>query len=141
MTQPRNLLSAVAASLLLGVLPACDRYADIKEQLGPTDVARFERGVRIATPCWECHDITGQGVNIGPHLSGLYGREVGSLQSYAYSPGLRESRWAWDNRSLDIFLANPQGSMPGTRMVSPGLSDPRQRADLLFFLELATRRR
>ncbi len=141
MIKLRSLLAALAVSLPLWALCACDRYADIKAELGPADLARFKRGVRLATPCWECHDITGTGVNVGPHLSELYGRQIGSLQSYGYSPGFREARWSWDARSLDIYLANPQGSMPGTTMVSPGMTDPRQRADLLFFLKHATRKR
>jgi cytochrome c2 len=47
----------------------------------------------------------------------------------------------WSASRLDAFLADGQRLVPENRMVSPRVSDPRQRADLVFFLGLATRSR
>lgn len=128
-----GLLLACSASI------GCDRYAEIKEGLSPAQRERFERGVRLAGPCWVCHDITGKSVKVGPHLVGLFGREVGSLPYYEYSPPFARSKERWNHQNLDLFLASPQGYNPETRMVSPGMENRQQRADLLFFLELVTK--
>lgn len=134
---PRPSLLALLVSSLLA-LSACDPYSDIKAGLSDSERAVFQRGQRAATPCWTCHDITGTGTKVGPHLSGVIGRTVGSLPSYAYSDGLQASTLVWDRRTLDAFLANAQGFAPGSSMVSPGVPDARERAALIFFLERVT---
>jgi cytochrome c len=46
----------------------------------------------------------------------------------------------WDEATLDRFLANPRGVVPGTRMGFAGIPDPDERADLIAYLKAATRR-
>jgi len=130
--------------LLLGLaccvlLSGCDRYAEITEGLSVAQREQFVRGKRQAGPCWVCHDITGMSVKVGPHLVGLFGREVGSLPNFSYSEPFVQSKALWNRSRLDRFIANPQAYNPATRMISPGISNPQQRADLLFFLEHVTK--
>ena len=40
----------------------------------------------------------------------------------------------WDEASLDAFLADPAGFMPGNAMVSPGMSSPQDRAAVIAYL-------
>jgi len=101
--------------------------------------ARFARGLQLATPCWNCHDITGTAVKVGPPLVGFYGRPIASFAGFKYSDAFRSARLVWDARNLDAFLANVPGFIPGNKMVSPSMGDRRARADLVFFLEHATR--
>jgi cytochrome c len=128
-------------ALMLASLPvvsACDPYSDIKAELTDSERAVFQRGQRAATPCWTCHDLTGTGTKVGPHLSGVIGRTVGSLPSYTYSDVLQASTLVWDRRTLDAYLADVQGFAPGGLMVSPGVPNSGERAALIFFLEKVT---
>jgi cytochrome c len=45
----------------------------------------------------------------------------------------------WDDATLDAWVRDPAGFIPGNRMTFPGLSDGHARADLIAFLEEATR--
>jgi len=45
----------------------------------------------------------------------------------------------WDRQTLDAFLADPLGTVPVTFMTYAGIEDPEERAQLLAFLEVATR--
>jgi cytochrome c len=130
-----------------GLLPlviavtGCDSYGEIREGLSEPERARFDSGMRQATACWSCHDVTGEATNVGPPLRGLFGRRAGTLPEYPYSEALRASQVVWNRRSLDAFLANVQGFVPGNRMLSGGVPSAGARADLIFFLEHVTRTR
>ena len=45
----------------------------------------------------------------------------------------------WTRKTLDAFLADPQRLVPGTTMVTPGLSRADERRDLIDYLEAASR--
>jgi len=45
----------------------------------------------------------------------------------------------WTRKTLDAFLADPQRLVPGTTMVTPGLSRADERRDLIDYLESASR--
>jgi len=116
-------------------MTACtDPYAEVRARLDPAERARFDRGARAASPCAVCHDLAGEAVKIGPHLSGIGGRRAGAVPGYAYSDAMKTSGVRWSTRTLDAFLAEPQRVVPGNRMVSPGVRDPSARSDLVFFL-------
>lgn len=124
--------------LLAGLLGGCDDYSQVRATLDPAERARFDRGQREATPCWSCHDVMGKGRNLGPPLGGFYGRGAGEAPDYPYSPALEASDLIWNEQTLDAFLAAPQRLIPGNRMLSPPLTDPARRADLIFFLTRAS---
>jgi cytochrome c len=130
----RSLALVLAVTWTLG----CDPYSDVRAELDPAARARFARGQRAATPCWTCHDITGTSSKVGPGLQDLMGRQAGTTPGFPHSQAMRDSGVRWNARSLDAFLTDAQRVVPGSKMVAPGISDPRQRADLIFFLELAT---
>jgi cytochrome c len=52
---------------------------------------------------------------------------------------MRNSGIVWNRETLDRFLANPLGTVPGTFMTYAGVQDPQERTQLLAFLEVATR--
>ena len=94
------------------------------------------RGEAIYERCMGCHAI-GREV-VGPDHAGLYGRKAGSVPGYDYSPAMRASGLTWDAATLDRFLANPRGVVPGTRMGFAGVADPGERTDLIAYLQQAT---
>lgn len=71
--------------------------------------------------CTLCHSAEAgdNGGAQGPNLQGVLGRKAGSGADYGYSAALKNSGIVWDSASLQSFLANPSGVVPGTTMVVP----------------------
>ncbi len=95
-----------------------------------------QRGAMVYERCMGC-DAIGYEV-VGPDHAGLFGRKAGSLPDYDYSAAMRASGLTWDAATLDRFLANPRGIVPGTKMGFAGIADPDERADLVAYLGQAT---
>ena len=51
---------------------------------------------------------------------------------------MRESGIVWDEATLDKFLENPRGLVPGTKMTYAGVKEAQERADLIAYLKRAT---
>ncbi len=84
--------------------------------------------------CADCHS-PGNSDGVGPGLKGVFGRRAGSKDGFIYSPALAKSTVFWDALTLDNFLADPQKAQPGTSMNFPGVTDPKERADLIAYLK------
>jgi cytochrome c len=95
-----------------------------------------ERGAEIYERCQACHALDRN--RTGPKHCGLIGRPAGTAPGFhGYSVALKDSGIVWDHSSLDRFLADPLGTVPGTRMGYAGVKDPQERADLIAFLAAA----
>lgn len=96
------------------------------------------RGEALFRPCVACHMIGEGAVNrIGPHLNGLVGRPIGTVEGYDYSDALLEAGVegaVWSETVLDRFLENPRGYLPGTSMVFRGVRRDDDRVDLVAYL-------
>lgn len=98
----------------------------------PTLAAAGEAAFAV---CSGCHVAeAGVASMAGPNLHGVFGREAGTLDDFAYSDALSSSAITWDNASLDRFLANPSGYVPGTIMVAGNVSDAETRAAIVAYL-------
>ena len=42
---------------------------EIRKTLNASELALFDRGQRLSTPCWSCHDLYGEQNKVGPFLS------------------------------------------------------------------------
>jgi cytochrome c len=58
--------------------------------------------------------------------------------AYTGSNAMIGASIVWDDRSLSLFLRNPGGFVPGNRMVSPGIANSGELADVLFYLRHVT---
>ena len=129
---------AAGLALLLSIsitLAGCgDPDRAILARLDEAEQARFRSGQRVATPCWTCHDLAGTVKKVGPSLQGVYGRASGRSPGYEGSSAMISATIVWDDRMIGAFLRDPDGFVPGNRMVSPGIRDPQALADLLFYL-------
>ena len=85
--------------------------------------------------CFGCHAIDAN--RIGPMHRGVVGRKAGSAAGFAYSPALRGAVVIWAEETLDRWLANPQGFIPGARM-GFRVAEPADRADIIAFLKTQT---
>jgi len=100
------------------------------------DVARGEQRFK---ECAACHSVAQGTNNVGPSLAGIFGRPAGSLPDFRYSAAMRKSGITWTPDVLDEFIANPQKRVPANRMPYSGLPDASARADLIEYLEKATK--
>ena len=125
-------MTALASVLLAAVLAAAAAAASPPSSPGG-DAAR---GAAIYERCQACHSLERN--RTGPRHCGLLGRPAGAVAGFrGYSAALRNSGIVWDAASLDRFLADPLGTVPGTRMGYAGVKDPQERADLIAFLAAA----
>ena len=97
------------------------------------------RGAEVFRKCVTCHTVESGGRNrVGPRLHGLFGRRAGAVEGFRYSDALRASGIVWDDTTLDAYLKDSEGFVPGTRMYG-GLTLDQDRADLIAYLRQATR--
>jgi cytochrome c len=97
------------------------------------------RGEKKFEECATCHSVM-QGQNgVGPSLHGLFGRKAASLADFRYSGPMKRSGITWTAKTLEEFIADPQKLVVGNRMPYAGLPDAGDRADLIAYLEKATK--
>ncbi|HJR05033.1 MAG TPA: c-type cytochrome [Methylomirabilota bacterium] len=100
------------------------------------------RGERVFLRCVACHSVArGEDRLPGPSLRGVMGRRAGTLPGFRFSPALIDAGArgvVWGRESLDAFLADPEGFIPGTVMGPPGLREADDRRDVIDFLERRT---
>lgn len=84
------------------------------------------------TRCIACHAVDRH--RVGPAHQGVVGRRAGSAAGYAYSDALLVSQMVWQPVTLDAWLSDPEGTIPGQRM-GYRVADPSDRADLIAYLQ------
>jgi cytochrome c len=85
--------------------------------------------------CQNCHSNE-IGVNkVGPSLWAVVGREPGKVPGFEYSDAMKANTAAWTASSLDAYLADPRGDIHGVKMFFRGLPEPKDRADVIAYLE------
>jgi cytochrome c len=89
-------------------------------------------GEAVYARCLACHALAYD--RVGPRHCGLIGRPAGSVKGFGYSPAMKRSRLVWNEKTLNRFLADPPGTVPGTTMTYAGVGDPQERADLIAYL-------
>ena len=97
------------------------------------------RGEKRFEECATCHTLERGVNNVGPSLFGLFGRKAGEIADFRYSPALKKSGITWTPQTLDTFIADPQKEVPGNRMPFAGMLDAGDRADLIAYLQRATK--
>jgi cytochrome c len=112
--------TAAAALMLL--------YAPARAQ----DPAAGQRIFR--SQCTLCHAAQPGRNLVGPSLFGVVGRPSGTAPGYHFSPAMSTAHLTWDAATLNRYLENPRGVVPGTLMAYVGIKDPKQRADLIAYL-------
>lgn len=99
------------------------------------DIAAGEQAFR---QCSACHAVgPGAANRVGPQLNDLIGRTAGSAEGFRYSPALTtagEEGLVWGPDTLDAFLANPRGNIPGNRMAYAGMRDDAMRGNVIAYL-------
>jgi cytochrome c len=122
-----RLTSVVAVAALAFATPAHAQQGDAS------------RGEQKFVECAACHSVERGVNNVGPSLAGIFGRQSAALPDFRYSAAMRKANIAWTPQALDEFIADPQKRVPANRMPYAGLPDAAARADLIAYLEKATK--
>jgi cytochrome c len=95
-----------------------------------------EHGAQVAKQCQICHNFQeGQGPKVGPDLYGVVGRAIASVSGFNYTGALKAKGGTWTFDALDKWLLDPRADVPGTAMTFAGLSNDKQRADVIAYLD------
>jgi cytochrome c len=134
-------LSILAAAVALAACDSSENPAIVAPQQNvdstEPDVAR---GELLSFACQACHTLVAGGPNLlGPNLHGVFGRRAGTLVEFEYSPALRAADIVWTPETLDAWLADPVGFLPGTTMAFTGYQSARDRQDLIAYLVHVTK--
>jgi cytochrome c2 len=119
----------VTAALFMTLLTTSAARAD-------GDAARGEAKFQ---DCAACHKLEAGANNVGPSLHGIFERKAGELADFRYSPAIKRSGIAWTPEALEKFIADPQAMVPGNRMPYAGMASAADRADLIEYLQKATK--
>nr|WP_070959367.1 c-type cytochrome [Hyphomonas sp. Mor2] len=114
---------------------------DVAEILRKDDGLLVERGRRLFIQCKACHAIgpeEAQFAKVGPALNNIVGADIGSVDGFEYSDALLTMDGQWTRQSLSLFLKAPNDYAPGTIMAYAGLSNTRDRAAIIAYLESHT---
>jgi cytochrome c len=97
--------------------------------------AKPAKGEEVFARCGGCNTVEEGGrPKVGPNLWDVINRTVASEERFRYSETLQEFGGKWELERLDEYLSDPAGTVPGTRMNVPGVTDDTERADLIAYL-------
>lgn len=102
------------------------------------EAADPEEGRVLAFECAGCHGMapgeTGTGQHPGPSLAGIVGRAKASIEGFPYSRAMLAQTGDWTAEELNLFLADPLNTVPGTEMSRGGQPDRAARVSIIAYL-------
>jgi cytochrome c len=85
--------------------------------------------------CTACHTSNEGGkAGIGPNLYGVVGGPHAHMEGFNYTAGLKAKTGPWTFDELNEWLHKPSSYVQGTRMTFAGISNDKQRADVIAYL-------
>jgi cytochrome c len=97
------------------------------------------RGEAKFGDCAACHKLEAGANNVGPSLHAIFTRKAGEIADFRYSPAMKRSGINWTPETLDKFISDPQSLVPANRMPYAGMASAADRADLIAYLQNATK--
>lgn len=85
--------------------------------------------------CAICHKVEPGQHGLGPSLAGVFGARSAHAGGFNYSDAMESANLTWNQATLDRYLANPQGVVPGTTMAFAGVKDAAKRAEIIAYLK------
>ncbi|KAH7728897.1 CBN-CYC-2.2 protein [Aphelenchoides avenae] len=101
----------------------------------------YEKGKKVFKQrCSQCHLIDSTATKTGPTLSGVWDRKSGQVAGFDYSTANKNKGVTWNRESLFEYLKDPKKYIPGTKMVFAGLKKADERADLIKYIEVESKK-
>ena len=101
--------------------------------MGPKNKGDAGKGEKVfKSQCATCHSMAANGT--GPALKGISGRATATAEGFAYSSALKDKGGKWTNKNLDKYLKSPSDYAPGNAMAFAGISNAKDRGDLIAYL-------
>jgi cytochrome c len=127
-----------------GVQPEGGAEAAATAQAGPPEVP-IAVALQTADPkagdatahklCIACHSFgEGEPAKVGPNLYGVVGGPHGHMQGYDYSAAIKGKQGPWTYDELNEWLTSPRTYAPGTKMAFAGISNEKERANVIDYL-------
>lgn len=114
--------------------------AETSQEETTQEVASFvidgdaKKGKKVFKKCKACHQVKKEKNGAGPHLVGLLGRDIGSVEGYKYSQVFSEKDGQWTPEELTAFLKAPKEYAPGNKMSFKGLKKDADIENLIAYL-------
>lgn len=99
-------------------------------------------GEKVFAKCKACHVIDAPTNRVGPSLHGVIGRTAGTVEGFKYSESMIQhgkDGLVWTNETIDQYLADPKGFVPKNKMAYPGLKKPEDRANVIAYIDQASK--
>jgi cytochrome c2 len=106
--------------------------SEFAQMVAAADVADGEKAFR---KCAACHKAEEEANGVGPHLVGVIGRDIASVEGFNYSDALSGLDGAWTVDEMNAWLEDPKGYAPGNKMAYRGVRKEEERAALVKYLE------
>lgn len=102
--------------------------------------ADYFAGKRTFTQrCGACHTLADNSNHlVGPNLYGVFERTAGSSAGFGYSETLAGVDAAWTPETVARFVADPEGYLPGSKMLIPEGVPEDKRLALISFMMVET---
>ena len=84
--------------------------------------------------CKACHSVEPGKHGIGPSLAGIWGEKAAAVPGYEFSEPMKASGLTWNQATLDRYLADPRGTVPGTKMAFGGVADAAKRQAIIDYI-------
>lgn len=85
--------------------------------------------------CKACHSVEPGKNGIGPTLAGIWGDRAGIVPGFEFSDQMKNSGLTWNQATLDRYLTDPRGVVPGTKMAFGGVKDATKRQEIINYLK------
>ncbi|WP_460275144.1 c-type cytochrome [Celeribacter sp. ULVN23_4] len=92
------------------------------------------KGEKVFAKCKACHKVDGSN-STGPHLDGVFGRDVAAVGDFSYSDAMGAHGGVWDAEALNVYLTSPKDAIPGNKMSFAGLKKDTDRANIIAYLQ------
>lgn len=128
----------MSRSIAVALFACCGLFASALAPAQPSSVAGDpERGRLVFGSCRTCHYAEAfMGHNNGPNLHRIFGKVVGKQPGFDYySDEFKAAQFVWTPEIMSVWLENPMAMFPGSSMMSLGVPNPRERADLIEYLK------
>ena len=103
----------------------------------PFNAADPVNGMSKFALCRSCHTIVKGGPNLtGPNLYGVYGSKSAAVPGFEFSDAMKAANKTWDAPTIDKWIENPRAVLPETKMTFAGVTDAKNRADIIAYVAL-----